>query len=347
MRHLLTLTLLILGTMAVAADEPAQGPGTPPPGDIRAANARLGRGINLGNALEAPEEGAWGVRLKAEYFTAIKKAGFATVRLPVRWSAHARADAPYTLDATFAERVDWAVGQALANELNIVVNVHHYAEMDAAPEAHLPRLVGLWRQIAERYKDRPAGVYFELFNEPHDQLTEAKWNAAVPKLLAAVRETNPTRPVLVGPGQWNAIRGLDQLELPRDDRNLILTVHHYEPFEFTHQGAPWAKGSDKWKGRPWAGTDAEKAAITRQFEKAAAWAKAHDRPVFLGEFGAYQEADLASRARWTSFVAREAERLGFSWAYWEFCSGFGAYDPKAEAWRDALKSALLPGPASP
>ena len=26
----------------------------------------------------------------------------------------------------------------------------------------------------------------------------------------------------------------------------------------------------------------------------------------------------------------------------EFCSGFGAYDPKAEAWREPLKSALLP-----
>ena len=100
-------------------------------------------------------------------------------------------------------------------------------------------------------------------------------------------------------------------------------------------------GSDKWKDRTWAGTDAEKAAITNQLEKAAAWAKAHDRPVFIGEFGAYREADLESRARWTQFVAREAERLRFSWAYWEFCSGFGAYDPKAEQWRESLKAALL------
>jgi endoglucanase len=213
--------------------------------------------------------------------------------------------------------------------------------MNAKPEEHLPRLLGLWRQIATRYKDRPAAVYFELLNEPHEPLTDAKWNAAVPKLLAAVRETNPTRPVVVGPGRWNGIAALDQLELPHDDRNLIVTVHLYEPFEFTHQGAPWSKGSDKWKGRRWTGTDAEKAAIAKRLEKVAAWAKAHDRPVFLGEFGAYREAELESRARWTRFVAREAERLGFSWAYWEFCAGFGAYDPKAEAWRDALKSALV------
>jgi endoglucanase len=77
-------------------------------------------------------------------------------------------------------------------------------------------------------------------------------------------------------------------------------------------------------------------------EKAAAWAKAHARPLFLGEFGAYQAADMDSRARWTRFVTREAERLGFSWAYWEFCAGFGAYDPQADVWREALKAALLP-----
>ena len=74
---------------------------------------------------------------------------------------------------------------------------------------------------------------------------------------------------------------------------------------------------------------------------AAAWAKKHQRPVFLGEFGAYEAADLESRARWTQFVAREAERLGFSWAYWEFCAGFGAYDAKTDMWRDAFKTALL------
>jgi endoglucanase len=319
---------------ALAADETAQGD--------KPVKGVLGRGINLGNALEAPKEGEWGVTLKAEYFAAIKKAGFATVRLPVRWSAHAGKEAPYTIDPKFAERVDWAIDQALMNELNIIVNVHHYGEMDDAPDEHLPRLLGLWQQIAARYKDRPARVYFELLNEPHGKLTETKWNAAVPKLLAVVRKTNPKRPIIIGPGQWNSIRALDKLELPKDDRNLIVTVHCYDPFEFTHQGASWVKGSEKWKGRTWTGTDAEKAAITKQLEKAATWAKAQDRPVFLGEFGAFQEADMKSRARWTHFVTREAERLGFSWSYWEFCSGFGAYDPKTDAWREPLKTALIP-----
>jgi endoglucanase len=311
------------------------------PADGHAANKKLGRGINLGNALEAPKEGDWDVTLKADYFKTVKKAGFDTVRLPVKWSAHAKADNPYTIAAAFAKRVDWAVEQALTNKLNIIVNVHHYDEMDSDPDRHLPRLIALWEQIASRYKDKPASVYFELLNEPHDKLTEAKWNAALVKVLRDVRKTNPTRPVIIGPAQWNSIRALPKLELPKEDKNLILTVHFYDPFEFTHQGAPWVQGANKWKGRKWTGSDAEQAAIRKSFDQAAAWAKKHDRPVFLGEFGAYEAAGMDSRARWTRFIVREAEKLHFSWAYWEFCSGFGAYDARTSMWRAPLKSALL------
>jgi endoglucanase len=309
--------------------------------DIQAANMKLGRGINIGNALEAPREGDWGVTLKAAYFKVIKEAGFDTVRLPVNWSAHALTRSPYTIDSKFAQRIDWAIDQALANKLNIIINVHHYSAMDSRPDEHRPRLAAIWEQLAVRYKNRPADVYFELLNEPHGKLIDAKWNATIGKLLATIRKTNPSRPVIVGPAQWNAIRALDQLELPKSDRNLIVTVHYYDPFKFTHQGAPWVKDATKWKGTKWFGTDTEQADVRKSLGQAAAWAKKHDRPVFLGEFGAFEGADLESRARWSHFVAREAERLGFSWAYWEFCAGFGAYDPTANRWRDPLKNALV------
>ncbi|HPU43798.1 MAG TPA: hypothetical protein PLS98_06260, partial [Dictyoglomaceae bacterium] len=46
------------------------------------------RGVNMGNALEAPKEGEWGVVIKDEYFKLIKEAGFDHVRIPIKWSAH-------------------------------------------------------------------------------------------------------------------------------------------------------------------------------------------------------------------------------------------------------------------
>ncbi|MBX9584212.1 MAG: glycoside hydrolase family 5 protein [Gemmataceae bacterium] len=335
--------VLPLAALVLAGLTPAGRPADPPKSDIFAVNKALGRGINLGNALEAPKEGDWGMTLQPEYFKLVKDAGFATVRIPVKWSAHAAKDAPYAIEPAFLARVDWALDRAAEQGLNVVLNVHHYNEMDDDPDAHLPRLVGIWEQIATRYKDRPASVVFELLNEPHGKLTEEKWNAALPAVLKAVRASNPTRPVIVGPGQWNGIRALPKLKLP-DDPNLIVTVHYYDPFDFTHQGASWADERVRnLKGVKWTGSDAEMKALRGKFDEAAAWAKAHNRPVFLGEFGAYQAADLQSRARWTAAVAREAEARGWSWAYWEFGSGFGAYDRDAQKWRDPLLNALVPG----
>ena len=337
----MTRFLSVLPLLALVATLPAaaQPPARP---DVFAVNKALGRGMNLGNALEAPKEGEWGLKLEAGYFKTIKDAGFATVRVPVKWSAHAAKDAPYTIDAEFFARIDWVLDQAEANKLNVILNVHHYDEMDREPDKHLPRLVGLWEQIAKRYKNRPASVVFELLNEPHDKLVDQKWNDAIPPLLKAVRATNPTRPVLVGPPFWNAIWALPKLKLP-DDPNLILTVHYYDPFKFTHQGAPW--GGDDVKnlsGVKWEGTEAELKALRAAFDQVADWAKKNNRPVFLGEFGAFEKADMPGRARWTAAIVKEAEARGFSWAYWEFAAGFGAYDRDKRAWRAPLLRALVP-----
>jgi endoglucanase len=304
-------------------------------------NRQLGRGINLGNALEAPTEGAWGVTLTPEYFQIIKDAGFNSVRIPIRWSAHAALAPPYPIDAIFFNRVDWAINQALSRNLAAVINVHHFVEMDKSPVDSLPRLVAIWTQIAQHYRDYPGRLYFELLNEPHDQLTDEIWQHIVPVLLRAVRDSNPTRMVMIGPARWNDADHLKNLFLPQDDRHLIVTFHYYKPMPFTHQEASWVEGSNAWKGTIWMGTPQEHQEMAADLDNAAAWGERNGRPLNVGEFGAYETAEMASRARWTRTVVEEAEKRNFSWTYWEFCSGFGAYDPIAVAWREPLLQALM------
>ena len=199
----------------------------------------FGRGVNLGNALEAPEEGQWGVVLKEEYFQKIHAAGFDSVRIPVRWSAHAGQSAPYRIDPKFFARVDWAIRQALRQRLTPVVNMHNYDEIFVEPDQHRGRFLALWRQIAEHYKDFPASLALELLNEPHAKLTAEKWNRLAAEAIVSVRRSNPTRQIVVGPVGWNSINELPKLELPEGDRHLVVTVHYYNPFQFTHQGASW------------------------------------------------------------------------------------------------------------
>ena len=121
-----------------------------------------------------------------------------------------------------------------------------------------------------------------------------------------IRKTNPERTVVIGPVQWNSIQKLDSLSLPSDDRNIIATVHYYNPFAFTHQGASWTDRKDK-LGVLWKATPEEQAAVRKDLDKAKAWSQKENRPIYLGEFGAYDKAEMPSRARYVGFVARAAE----------------------------------------
>ncbi len=306
-----------------------------------AANARLGVGVNLGNALEAPREGEWGVVLREDYFRLIREAGFDSVRLPVRWSAHALARPPYTVDPEFFKRVDWALEQARQNKLTVVLNMHHYNELVENPAAHRERFLAIWDQVARHYARASDSVCLEILNEPTARLSGGVWNSLLSEALAVVRKSNPRRMIVVGPAAWNGIGALPALKLPEADRRLIVTVHCYSPFRFTHQGAEWVGGSAPWLGTRWLGTEGEKAELRGELGRAAAWGKANQRPLYLGEFGAYGKADMESRARWTRFMREEAVARGMSVGYWEFCSGFGVYDPAAKAWRRPLLDALL------
>ena len=76
------------------------------------------RGINLGNALDAPSyEGEWGVTLRTDYFTKIKSAGFNLIRIPVRFYSHALTEYPFTIEEGFLERVDWALNESLSRNI--------------------------------------------------------------------------------------------------------------------------------------------------------------------------------------------------------------------------------------
>jgi endoglucanase len=320
--------------------EPTTLPGEWP--DAFAVNARIGRAVNFGDALEAPDEGEWGVVLREEYFQLVADAGFDAIRLPVRWNTHALEESPYTIHASFFDRVDWAVENALSRGLVLILDFHHFTNYMDCAACERTRLTMLWEQIADHYRNYPPELVFEVLNEPTNAVPAAEWNGALASVLGVIRASNLKRVVVAGPVNWNALGLLKTLQLPEDERNLIVTFHYYHPFEFTHQGADWAEGSDAWLGTGWNGSAAEQKAIRGEFQYAAIWGRENNRPIFLGEFGAYEEADMASRARWTAFVAREAETLFFSWAYWEFCSGFGVYDPALNRWRDRLLRALLP-----
>ncbi|HXD41741.1 MAG TPA: glycoside hydrolase family 5 protein, partial [Ramlibacter sp.] len=244
--------------------------------------------------------------------------------------------------------VDKAIDALLAKGVYVIVDVHHYSQLSGDrlhpnefavdPAVLETRLVNMWRQIAVRYKDRSPKLLFELLNEPHERLDGQAWNALAARTLAVVRESNPTRAVLIGPGYWNSVRDLPKLRLP-PDRNVIVAIHNYDPFPFTHQGVmhlpnPFPTGTTC--------CDAgQRKEITDALDAARRWSQENGYPLHLGEFGTYNAADLASRENYARFVRDEAERRGIGWAYWDFAADFGMYSPETNTWVEPIRRALL------
>jgi endoglucanase len=129
--------------------------------------------------------------------------------------------------------------------------------------------------------------------------------------------------------------------MPEKDRNIIVAVHYYSPIQFTHQGAPWSVKNKDLSGIEWTGSESEEQAVKSDFDVAQEWSKKYNRPITLGEFGAYEKGDLASRVRWTNFIARQAEARGWSWSYWQFDSNFIVYDIDKDHWVEPILNALI------
>jgi aryl-phospho-beta-D-glucosidase BglC (GH1 family) len=248
---------------------------------------------NLGNTLDAiPDETSWGNPLTTrELLHAVRAQGFRSVRVPVTWTGHHAATAPYAIDAAWMDRVEQIVDWALAEGLYVVVNIHHDSwqwinQMTTDHDQVLARFDALWTQIAARFRDAPRALLFESVNEPQfDNATDAQkkqflseLNTSFHSIVRSSGGGNAKR-LLVLPTQFCTPSQplMDDLSATidaLDDSNLVATVHYYSWYPFSVNIA--------------GGTHYD--AVARQ-DLDEAFARMHDTfvargiPVYLGEYG--------------------------------------------------------------
>ncbi|MFI6785928.1 glycoside hydrolase family 5 protein [Nonomuraea sp. NPDC050383] len=314
-------------------------------------NRLLARTVNIGADFGAALEQGWTVPVGPRHLDLCHEAGFSAVRLATCWAAHTiESRGRFTVDPAILDSVDLLLDQAAERGLTVVLNNLQDPELVADPPRHLDRLLATTHQVAERFSGRPAQVILEPLAEPRGPL-DPLWNDYLRQILTALREADPARAVVIGPASYNNMRRLPDLRLPEDDRNLIVTVHQYWPITFTMQGETWL-GTEtpfgdpvSWLGTTWQGSHEERSVLSDAFAGLAEWARAHDRPIFVGEFGTSGNADPGSRARWAAVNRRLAEEHGFSWGYWSFGPTFALYDESTGGWDPALLQALGLGQA--
>lgn len=309
--------------------------------DAWAQNRRLGRGVNIIGYDPLWRSRAEG-RMQDRHFRLIREAGFDHVRINLHPFRFMGDEPDYTIAPAWLETLDWAIDRSLKNELIVILDLHEFIAMGQDPLGLKPRFLAAWRQLAARYRNTPQTVYWELLNEPNGALTSAMWNQMLHEPYDIVRQASPERTLIIGPGFWNGIEHLAELALPVADHNIIATVHYYHPMAFTHQGAAWTPEYADRVGIEWLGTPEEQQFIVDELSAVQAWSEREKRPILLGEFGAYERADMASRERYIRFLVRHVERLGWSWSYWQFDADFVVYDIPNDRWVAPLRDALIP-----
>jgi endoglucanase len=306
---------IVLGAAALAACAPEARSQAATPFPMR-------RGVNLGNALEAPNEGDWGYRIEPAHLNAIRAAGFDGVRLPVRWDQHIVAG---RVAPAHMERVAEVARWALQRGLQLQLNVHHYEQLIAEPRTETARFLSLWRQIAERFADAAPELIFEVLNEPNGAHWDGQRLTDLQALaLETIRGTNPERLVVLGPGNWQNIDALRNWR-PTEAENMTVSVHYYEPHAFTHQRAPWLGDNAPRFERDW-GTDADRAAVREHIRSAADWGAAHGYAIQLGEFGVNAAVDMGQRVAWTRAVREACDAEGLGWCVWDLAGAFTIMD---------------------
>lgn len=296
------------------------------------AAAKIGRGINLGNTLDAPNyEGEWAPAAEDYFFSAYADAGFNSVRIPITWNKRFNHSSPYTIDPEFFARVEYLVDRALSEGLVVIINIHHdeYVKEEISKNNNSP-LVGLWSQIATRFKDKSEDLLFEVINEPRFQEeipTAAQIDVANQAALDIIRETNPCRNVILSGNNWTAINDMKEANFPTNDDHIIAYYHCYDPYPFGLEGTGTLTAS---------GING----VKNTYKAAKTWSDAKGIPVIISEFGCKVDANFNDRMRLYAVNVEAALDNEIPFIVWDDHGWFKVYYRPENKWDD-VKDILI------
>jgi endoglucanase len=346
-----------------------------PDNDAMRFVADLKIGWNLGNTFDAVKDNAefddeliyetlWcGVKTTREMISAVKDAGFNTVRIPVSWHNHVSGN-DYEISGPWLERVVEVVDYVMDSGMYAIINIHH----DISKEYYYPSseylvnsikyATSIWKQLSERFKDYGERLVFESVNEPRLVGTKNEWwldmgseecvdaveciNKLNQAFVDAVRSTggNNAERYLLIPGYTAAADHalLDEFKLPSDPakNKIIVSVHAYTPYGFALQDPNQGGSTSEWSVKNSGSTVEIDSLMNRLYDKYTS----RGTPVLIGEFGARDKSgNLQARVEHAAYYIRAARARGITCCWWDnnAFSGdgenFGLLDRNSVKWK--------------
>lgn len=195
----------------------------------------------------------------------LSELGFNSVRFYINYGLFESDSNPYEYNEKGFEWLDKNIKQAKKYGIRLLFNMHYpqggYQSQGNGlelwtEEENQKRLIALWTEIADRYKNEPAVLGYGLVNEPVVAMTATEedcitqWQELAQNITDSIRTKDENHPVFVermcavkdvesGNSKWENFNDTNNYVKIYDD-NVVYEFHFYEPHSFSHQGFSWA-----------------------------------------------------------------------------------------------------------
>jgi endoglucanase len=231
--------------------------------------------------------------------------------------------------------------------LRVVVDLHilrsHHFNAKEKPLWTVPaeqdKFIFLWKDLSQFLHEWPnAMVAYEFMNEPVADDAE-QWNSLLARVVDSLRQWEPERVLVIGSNRWQSASTFDQLKVPKNDTNIVLSFHFYEPMFLTHYQASWTdlkdfKGEVNYPGQivlnsklPEHQRVYNRDTLLKMMQKPLHLADSLKLPLYCGEFGVYENFFPESKLAWYRDMVSIFDEFKIAYANWNYKSGsFGIVD---------------------
>lgn len=342
------------------------------------AVSHMNAGWNLGNTFDSygtwingndpnSYETAWGnVTTTKAIIDSIKAQGFNSLRLPVTWAQHI--DSNGNIDEAWLNRVKEVVDYAYANDMYVILNVHHDTGENGSDKvcwimseqdnfsSNKDKFYKLWTNIANAFEGYDDHLLFEGYNEILDR--DNTWNA--PNSEDSYQATNDYAQTFVdavrATGGNNANRNLivntyvasfdpqvlSHFVVPTDttSNHMICEVHCYSPWGFTgtNENVNWTTVHDDF-------TDSDKTEIDGIMTALDNYSKQINMPVIIGEYGAQYKNNDDQIANYVGYFVSAAAAKNIKCFYWDNgqmeYGGYAIFDRANLTWKTSIVNSII------